>query len=259
MHKSTPQLAIKTLFTPTSLVCLLALSLCTPTSTTALPIQRQSSSSPQSASAESIDSPFRIVARPITIQVDLLNNNEARLIEQTEQLEQRYRQQQQQQPHHPSTVDDQIRLALLVQEQDQLEREQQDRDQLLDNEEEAQEAQDPETRRREQEALGLWMSDAEIEALSQGTDEEGACNGSECAQEFDLFVEKFQEERNEEVVAKAKEGVHSSTLAPRSLAPDEFKRAALPTEEEMLQWPIVNQAQFLDREDETQDEYDEQA
>ncbi|KAG0363770.1 hypothetical protein BG005_006981 [Podila minutissima] len=256
MHKSTPQLAIKTLFTPTSLVCLLALSLCTPTSTTALPIQRPSSS-PQSASAESIDSPFRIVARPITIQVELLNNNEARLIEQTEQLEQRYRQQQQ--PHHSSTVDDQIRLALLVQEQDQLEREQQDRDQLLDNEEEAQEAQDPETRRREQEALGLWMSDAEIEALSQGTDEEGACNGSECAQEFDLFAREFQEERNEEVVAEAKEGVHSSTLAPRSLAPEEFKLAALPTEEEMLQWPIANEAMFLDREDETQDYYDEQA
>ncbi|KAG0033217.1 hypothetical protein BGZ81_009080 [Podila clonocystis] len=257
MHKSTPQLAIKTLFTPTTLVCFLALSLCTPTSTTALPIQRQSSSSPQSASAESIDSPFRTVARPITIQVELLHN-EARLIEQTERLEQHYRQQQ---PHHPSTIDDQIRLALLVQEQDQLEREQQDRDQLLDNEEEAQEAQDPETRRREQEALGLWMSDSEIEALNQGTDEEGACNGSECAREFDLFAEEFQEERNEGVVAEAKEGVHSSTLAPRSLAPEEYKnnKVALPSEEEMLQWPIVNPALFLDREDETQDYYDEQA
>ncbi|KAF9316231.1 hypothetical protein BG003_002189 [Podila horticola] len=257
MHKSTPQLAIKTLFTPTTLVCFLALSLCTPTSTTALPIhQRQSSSSPQSSSAESIDSPFRTVARPITIQVELLKNNEARLIEQTEQLEQHYRQQQ---LHHPSTVDDQIRLALLVQEQDQLEREQQDRDQLLDNEEEAQEAQDPETRRREQEALGLWMSDAEIEALNQGTDE--ACEGNECAQEFDLFAQDFQEEQNEEVVAETKEGVHSSTLAPRSLAPEEYKsnKAAAPTEEEMLQWPIVNHALFMDREDETQDEYDEQA
>ncbi|KAF9213832.1 hypothetical protein BGZ59_004768 [Podila verticillata] len=257
MHKSTPQLAIKTLFTPTTLVCFLALSLCTPTSTTALPIQRSSSSSsPQSATAESIDSPFRTVARPITIQVELLNNNEARLIEQTEQLEQHYRQQQ------PSTIDEQIRLAMLVQEQDQLEREQQDRDQLLDNEEEAQEAQDPEARRRRQEeALGLWMSDAEIEALSQGVNNEdgqegSACEGSECALEFDLYAEEFQEEQNEEVVTETK-GV--PTLAPRSLAPEDKnnKNVAPPTEEEMLQWPVVNQALFVEREDENQDEWED--
>lgn len=151
---------------------------------------------------------------------------------------------------------------MLVQEQDQLEREQQDRDQLLDNEEEAQEAQDPETRRRRQEeALGLWMSDAEIEALSQGVDNEygqegGACEGSECAQEFDLYAEEFQEEQNEEVVAETKEGV--PTLAPRSLAPeDNNKKVAPPTEEEMLKWPVVNQALFVDREDENQDEWED--
>ncbi|KAG0365359.1 hypothetical protein BC939DRAFT_467123 [Gamsiella multidivaricata] len=260
---------IKTLFTPTTFVCLLALSLCsTPTSTHALPISsKPSADQPQRESILSIDTkgtpsslsstdspshctPFRTVSRPITIQVDLNAVSESSpsltlLIERTERHEQFLRQREQQ---------DQEELVRLQQEQDELEKVEQDRDQLLDNQEEEQLDQDPETvRRRQEESLGLWMTDAEFEALSQ---EANADNNNDVhdgneesillnkGSRFDLYAEDFKEVTTPDRIRPKKQ---------------RLERQLAPTEEEMLQWPIINLSEFEDRQDEVQDEYDEQA
>ncbi|KAF9186398.1 hypothetical protein BGZ51_002041 [Haplosporangium sp. Z 767] len=260
-----PQLSIKTLLKPTAVVCLLAFSLCTPTTTAGLPIRAPSSPSiPTDTQPRSIDTtsssantgfPFRTVSRPITIQFELSAASDspsasssdpyALLIQHTELQEQFLRQQEQQ---------NQEELARLQEEQDQLEKEEQDRDQLLDNQEEELQDQDPETvRRRQEESLGLWMTDSELDALSQG-----ALNGEDDqnsddvlirdkGNQFDLYAEDFTE------VLVSPEEVEERRLNARS------ERRQLPTEEEMLQWPIINLAQFEDRQDEVQDEYDEQA
>ncbi|KAG0237381.1 hypothetical protein BGX31_003611 [Mortierella sp. GBA43] len=186
--------------------------------------------------------PFRRVSRPITIQVDVdaapsspssaSSSTLALLIEQTEKREQYFRQFEQQH---------QEEFARLQQEQDELEKVEQDRDQLLDNEEEEQLDQAPETvRRRQEESLGLWMTDAEFEALGGRSqqDDEYELETSEEEElllhvgnsRFDLYAEDFQEVTDSE----------------------------LPTEEEMLRWPITNLSQFEDRQDEVQDEYDDQ-
>lgn len=231
----------------TALVCFLALS------TQALPILPPSILSAEHAPIQenintpiSIDranygSPFRRVSRPITIHVDVVetvpsssssgsSSTLALLIEQTERREQYLRQFEQ---HN------QQEFARLQQEQDELEKMEQDLDQLLDNQEEEQLDQDPETvRRRQEESLGLWMTDSEFETLGatspsqqdeqQPQDEEDEEQGTR----FDLYAGDFQEVSEE-----------SRTL---------------PTEEEMLQWPIINLSQFEDRQDEVQDEYDDQ-
>ncbi|KAI1315687.1 hypothetical protein EDD11_000461 [Mortierella claussenii] len=313
---SPPALKIKTLFTPSAFVCLLALSLCT-TPSSARPITPPSpsissdqkidsvahsidtsSSSSSSASSKS-SSPFRTVSRPINIQVDLVNNNNQNtiasfdddsllLIQRTEEQEQTLRQRQllleQLDPEE---------FARLQQEQDELEKVEQDRDQLLDNEEEEQLDQDPETvRRRQEESLGLWMTDAEFEALNQGVNGDSSNSISESSSviadshdssRFDLYAENFkeetyspedeadehtpeEEEEEVEVLEKTRRlGVTFKSRSSRSLMvanadkKRRLERQQPPTEEEMLQWPIINLAQFEDRQDETQDEYDEQA
>ncbi|KAF9106030.1 hypothetical protein BGX29_010701 [Mortierella sp. GBA35] len=222
-----PPLSIKTLFTPSALVCLLALSACTPTS--ALPI-----STPHSSTTASF-----------------LRDREVEA------------------------------MARLEREQDELEKAEQDRDQQLDNEEEEQLAQDPETvRRRQEESLGLWMTEAELDAASGtssasasvrvavfGRDDAATASSSIQEEEtasvvaeskgakFDLYADDFKEVEASSVEAPVAVVVVPGRIQQlRRLAPEQF------TEEEMLQWPIVNQAQFEDRQDEVQDEYeDEQA
>ncbi|KAG0206435.1 hypothetical protein BGX28_002107 [Mortierella sp. GBA30] len=301
-----PALSIKTIFTPTTFVCLLALTLCTPTSTTALPIlaspasaSSSSSSIPSSdrlharqeadlrvdtTSTRSTDSPdivsappslshgapFRTVSRPITIKVDIsssssssprnVDSSYALLIQRTEQQEQFLRQQE---------LQTQEELARLQEEQDLLEKEEQDRDQQLDNEEESLLDQDPETvRRRQEESLGLWMTDSEYDAMSQGSNSSNEPDRSQ----FDLYADDFKEVHQVQgaVERRSDESVNSSSSQSRrsltasllSARRDQRleQRQHIPSEEEMLEWPVVNQAQFEDRQDEVQDEYeDEQA
>ncbi|KAF9547286.1 hypothetical protein EC957_008635 [Mortierella hygrophila] len=288
-----PALSIKTLFTPSSFVCLLALSTCTPTS--ALPISTPHSSSTTASSipsdskdttftnnnaisarsiepiaADSSSIPFRTVSRPISIQVDLtaagssgLSTPYERLIRHTEQQEQLFRDRESE------------ALARLAQEQDELEKVEQDRDQLLDNEEEEQLAQDPETvRRRQEESLGLWMTEADLDAASisssnkvvvadapfvvaassiqEVVEPKGAIAVAESEEgvnkvsAFDLYADDFEEvEASSATVVEVGRKQHLRRLDPEY------------TEEEMLQWPIVNLAQFEDRQDEVQDEYEE--
>lgn len=167
-------------------------------------------------------------------------------------------------------------MARLALEQDELEKAEQDRDQLLDNEEEEQLAQDPETvRRRQEESLGLWMTEAELdaasisssnkvvvvaeaplvlaassiqeevvepkEAIAVAESEEGVNKASA----FDLYAHDFKEVEASSDTVKVGRKQHLRRLAPEY------------TEEEMLQWPIVNLAQFEDRQDEVQDEYED--
>ncbi|KAF9958328.1 hypothetical protein BGZ72_000533 [Mortierella alpina] len=308
MAKTTPppSLSIRTLFTPTNFVCLLALTLCTPTSTTALPIgaspvsasasgssssipssnrlrrdsglrvdttSTQSTDSPSIASAppalSSSGTPFRTVSRPITIKVDLSGTSSpssktdpsyALLIQRTEQQEQFLRQQE---------LQTQEELSKLQEEQDQLEKEEQDRDQLLDNEEESLLDQDPETvRRRQEESLGLWMTDSEYDALNQGSNS----NSNEPSRNspFDLYADDFKEvqgaveRRSDE--ERLSDSSSPSVPSPRSATASSLLTARksrrlqqrqIPTEEEMFNWPIVNADKFEERQDEVQDEYDD--
>ncbi|KAF9997712.1 hypothetical protein BGZ65_006708, partial [Modicella reniformis] len=139
-RRPSQSMRIKTLCTPTAFVCFLALS------AHALPIVSSpaSSTNPNDNNTPlSIDTPFRRVSRPITIQVDTDSSSPpsvastlALLIEQTEKREQYLRQYEQH---------SQEEFARLQQEQDELEKVEQDRDQLLDNQEEEQLDQDPET------------------------------------------------------------------------------------------------------------------
>ncbi|KAK3816220.1 MAG: hypothetical protein J3Q66DRAFT_194752 [Benniella sp.] len=256
------QMKIKTLFTPTALVCLLALS------SHALPILPPSSPSPSTEHDihdPAFGSPFRRVSRPITIQIDIepasssssssSSSTLALLIEQTEKREQYLRQFEQL---------DQEEFARLQQEQDELEKVEQDLDQLLDNQEEEQLDQDPETiRRRQEESLGLWMTDSEFEALGedvpslqdQSTEEEEEEEEEEDrillnkGGRFDLYAEDFKE------VTGSLETSFSQIRA-RSLTNVD---STLPSEEEMLQWPVINLSQFEDRQDEVQDEYEDEA
>ncbi|KAG0380448.1 hypothetical protein BGX24_008234 [Mortierella sp. AD032] len=286
-----PALSIKTLFTPSTFVCLLALSACTPTS--ALPISTPHSSTTTASSipsdskdtansnnainarsiehSDSISTPFRTVSRPITIQVDFNVGDNAspydRLIRHTEQQEQFLRDREV------------AALARLAREQDELEKAEQDRDQLLDNEEEEQLDQDPETvRRRQVESLGLWMTEAELDAAATSSNRvvvslddteatpvsavlEEELESQPQAQEaiavaesdqrannspFDLYATDFKEVQASPIVVKVGRKQQLRRLAPEY------------TEEEMLQWPIVNQAQFEDRQDEVQDEWEEE-
>ncbi|KAF9139917.1 hypothetical protein BG015_001865 [Linnemannia schmuckeri] len=292
-----PALSIKTLFTPSTFVCLLALSTCTPTS--ALPISTPRSSSttassipsefkdtannnnainarsiePIAADSSSSSTPFRTVSRPITIHVDLTaagSSSESstpyeRLIRHTEQQEQLFRDRE---------TEAMARLAL---EQDELEKVEQDRDQLLDNEEEEQLAQDPETvRRRQEESMGLWMTEAELDAASISSNDKAAVAEAPLVVAASSIQEKVAVEPQEAIaVAESEEGVNNPSTF--DLYADDFKevqassaavvklgrrqhlRRLAPeyTEEEMLQWPIVNLAQFEDRQDEVQDEYEE--
>jgi len=165
-------------------------------------------------------------------------------------------------------------MARLEREQDELEIVEQERDQLLDNEEEEQLAQDPETvRRRQEEALGLWMTEAELDAAAttnnnnnnrasasvvvmsilngemtaaaaSSIQEEEAVAELDESSPFDLYAADFKE------VEAASPVVVVGHHHLRRLAPEY-------TEEEMLQWPIINQAQFEDRQDEVQDEYED--
>ncbi|KAF9360487.1 hypothetical protein BGX26_009177 [Mortierella sp. AD094] len=257
-----PNLKIKTFFTPSAFVCLLALSLCS-TPTHALPITPSSSttSSADLPIDAKISSPFRTVSRPIAIQVELSKTPSSEsylsseksplslLIHRAEQHEQFLRESEQQQ--------DPEEFARLQQEQDELEKIEQDRDQLLDNEEEEQQDQDPETvRRRQEESLGLWMTDADFEAISQEPsaseiDDIVADKGSR----FDLYAEDFTEEKT---TPESDIWISRSRSFLGSDMKNRLQRQQ-PTEEEMLQWPIINLAQFEDRQDEIQDEYDEQA
>ncbi|KAG0275917.1 hypothetical protein BGZ95_008222 [Linnemannia exigua] len=289
-----PALSIKTLFTPSTFVCLLALSACTPTSALPISTPRSSSTTASSISSDSkdtansnnainarsiehndpISTPFRTVSRPITIQVDLTSGDKGtpynRLIRHAEQQEQFLRDREEE------------ALARLAREQDELEKAEQDRDQLMDNEEEEQLDQDPETvRRRQVESLGLWMTEAELDAAStpsnrvvvslrDGTEaistsavqeEEEELESQTLTQEaiavadsdqgvnnspFDLYATDFKEVQASPVVINVGRRQQLRRLAPEY------------TEEEMLQWPIVNQAQFEDRQDEVQDEYEEE-
>ncbi|KAF9911549.1 hypothetical protein EC991_003013 [Linnemannia zychae] len=290
MARSTPPpaLSIKTLFTPSTFICLLALSACTPTS--ALPISTPRSSTTASSipsdlkdtansntainsrsieHADSSSTPFRTVSRPITIQVDLTSGDSRtpydHLIRHTEQQEQFLRNREEE------------ALARLAREQDELEKAEQDRDQLLDNEEEEQLDQDPETvRRRQEESLGLWMTEAELDAASTSSTRAVVSLHDDAEVTVASVVQEEEESQPQEaiVVAESDEGVNNS---PFDLYAADFKEAqASPavvkagrrqqlrrlapeyTEEEMLQWPIVNQAQFEDREDEVQDEYEDE-
>ncbi|KAF9283225.1 hypothetical protein BGZ68_005488 [Mortierella alpina] len=302
-----PSLSIRTFFTPTTFVCLLALTLCTPTSTTALPIgaspisasaagssssipspnrlrrdsglrvdttSTQSTDSPSIASAppalSSSGAPFRTVSRPITIKVDLSGSSSpssksdpsyALMIQRTEQQEQFLRQQE---------LQTQEELSKLQEEQDQLEKEEQDRDQLLDNEEESLLDQDPETvRRRQEESLGLWMTDSEYDALNQGPNSSNSNEPSRNSP-FDLYADDFKEvqgvvERRsdeERLSTSSSPSVQSrrSVTASALLSARKSRRLQqreVATEEEMLKWPVVNAAQFEERKDEEQDEYDD--
>lgn len=155
-------------------------------------------------------------------------------------------------------------LARLQLEQDELEKIEQDRDQELDNEEEEQLDQDPEAvRRRQEESLGLWMSDADFEAVSQGSSSHN-CADSETnkGDRFDLYAEDFKEEGIPDSKIQGDSNFKGLRLPSRSrafLGTDKKNRISkeLPTEEEMLQWPMINFAQFgEDRQDEVQDEFD---
>ncbi|KAF9897215.1 hypothetical protein BX616_005989 [Lobosporangium transversale] len=245
-----------------ALACFLALSICT--TTTSLPIGNPRSS-PQSKSVDSTstsgspsNTPFHTISRPITIKVDLNTEDPsplARLVEKVEQQEQYYRQQR----LHPRQTPQGEEFARLQKEQDELEKVEQDRDQLLDNQEEEQLDQDPEAvRRRQEESMGLWMTDSEFETLNQeepSNDESANTDSHESillnkGAHFDLYAEDLQEvpleEQNEN---------QPSISRARSL----IVESEQPTEEEMLAWPIVNLSQFEDRQDEVQDEYDDQA
>jgi hypothetical protein len=169
-------------------------------------------------------------------------------------------------------------LARLAQEQDELEKAEQDRDQQLDNEEEEQLAQDPETvRKRQEESMGLWMTEAELDAASISSNNKVAAVVPAVAS---AIQEEVMEPQEAIAVAELEEGVKSNNAAAAfDLYADDFKevqasssavvvkvgrrqnlRRLTPeyTEEEMLQWPIVNLAQFEDRQDEVQDEYEEE-
>ncbi|KAF9435300.1 hypothetical protein BGZ76_006555 [Entomortierella beljakovae] len=254
---TSPNLKVKTIFAPSTLVCMLAFSICSPSTTTALPIT-PSSSTP---SAEN-HSPFRTFSRPITIQIDLNtqpqdpyipkdNSPLSIMIQRVEQQEQFMRQHEQ---------DPEV-LARLEHEQDELEKIEQDRDQELDDEEEEQLDQDPEAvRRRQEESLGLWMSDADFDAVSQGSSSHG-CADSEVnkGSKFDLYAEDFKEERIPESKIQSDSNIRGLRIPSRAyLGTDKKNRIAeQPTEEEMLQWPMINLAQFgEDRQDEVQDEFD---
>ncbi|KAF9427683.1 hypothetical protein BGZ94_004393 [Podila epigama] len=236
-------------------------------------------------------SPFKTISRPVTIKLGLhppptnpslssssspsssRNNDNTRLINDIEALEQQYRQLE--------SLDERTKLALLVQEQDELEREQNDIDQLLDNEEEELLSLDPETRRnRQDEALGLWMSDAELDALNQGEDDDldndSNSSSSIAGDEFDLYAKHFEghdedeevednvmaEDVTEEVPKLQGQQIRNNNNAPlpsSSSSSSSSYPKSIPTEEEMLRWPIINQIMFEDRQDEVQDEYDDQA
>ncbi|KAF9934531.1 hypothetical protein FBU30_001672 [Linnemannia zychae] len=282
-----PALSIKTLFTPSTLVCLLALSTCTPTSALPISTPRSSTSSipsdstndaPSNAintrsidfSESSSSTPFRTVSRPITIQIDLNPSSDdsthpyERLIRQTEEQEQFFRNREEE------------AMARLAREQDELEIAEQDRDQELDNEEEEQLDQDPETiRRRQEESLGLWLTEAEMDAASSSS----SYNSESVIVSFrDNIASAIQEDSQSQAAQEISEEVNSNS--PFDLYAGDFKevkasttasavvvnvgrrqnlRRLAPeyTEEEMLQWPIVNQAAFEDRQDEVQDEYEE--
>ncbi|KAG9060811.1 hypothetical protein KI688_008839 [Linnemannia hyalina] len=289
-----PALSIKTLFTPSTFVCLLALSTCTPTS--ALPISTPHSSSTTASSipsnskdttftnnnaigarsiepiaADSSSTPFRTVSRPISIHVDLtaagssgLSTPYERLIRHTEQQEQLFRDRESE------------ALARLAQEQDELEKAEQDRDQLLDNEEEEQLAQDPETvRRRQEESLGLWMTEADLDAASISSSNKVVVAEAPFVVAASSIQEEVVEPKEVIAVAESEEGVNK--VSAFDLYADDFEEVVASSatvvkvgrkqhlrrldpeysEEEMLQWPIVNPAQFEDRQDEVQDEYED--
>jgi len=179
------------------------------------------------------------------------------MFQRTEQQEQFLRQQELQTKEE---------LSKLQEEQDQLEKEEQDRDQLLDNEEESLLDQDPETvRRRQEESLGLWMTDSEYDALNQGPNSNDPSHNSP----FDLYADDFKEvqgvvERSDEerlsassspLVQSRRSATTSSLLSTRK--GQRLQQRQIPTEEEMLNWPVVNAAQFEERQDEQQDEYDD--
>ncbi|KAG9327261.1 hypothetical protein KVV02_002714 [Mortierella alpina] len=182
------------------------------------------------------------------------------MIQRTEQQEQFLRQRE---------LQTQEELSKLQEEQDQLEKEEQDRDQLLDNEEESLLDQDPETvRRRQEESLGLWMTDSEYDALNQSPNS----NSNEPSRNspFDLYADDFKEvqgvveRRSEEERSSAssspsvqsrRSATASSLLSTRKSR--RLQQRQIPTEKEMLNWPVVNAAQFEDRQDEQQDEYDD--
>ncbi|KAG0315307.1 hypothetical protein BGZ99_007539 [Dissophora globulifera] len=288
---SLPRLTTKALFTPSTFVCLLALSLCsTPTATHALPISPSipragrhsnaaisidSSTNSPSAAAPPLIAPFRTVSRPINIHVDITSGQSvplARLVEHTERFEQLLRQREQQ--HRQE-------LARMQLEQDELEKVEQDRDQLLDNEEELLLDQDPATvRRRQEESLGLWMTDSDFEALQEGasTGDDNLAEGVSRQERilltknslYDLYADDFEEVaitpekealRDTSTVRSLEQrlGAPSSSSRSRFAASYRLQRLSSPTEEEMLQWPVNNLSQFEDRQDETQDEYDEEA
>jgi len=167
-------------------------------------------------------------------------------------------------------------LARLAQEQDELEKAEQDRDQLLDNEEEEQLAQDPETvRRRQEESMGLWMTEAELDAASVSYSTKVVVADAPLVVAASSIQEEVLEPKEAFAVAESEKGVNEASAF--DLYADDFKevealsaavakvgrkqhlRRLAPeyTEEEMLQWPIVNLAQFEDRQDEVQDEYEE--
>ncbi|KAG0048998.1 hypothetical protein BGZ83_006141 [Gryganskiella cystojenkinii] len=273
----------------TKVVVLLAFLLYSPTSTHALPLSPSTlspstsipslppispSSSPLSAIQPALNgSPFRRLSRPITIQAELApslakddlhskvySDPLQHLLEGTEHHEQELRFLQQE------------ALLQLQTEQDRLEREEQDRDQLQDNEEEQQEDEDAETvRRRQEEALGLWMTDTDFDAFGQITrkdrddndldfhdsDVDRVLSHSNENDHFDLFAEGFKEDPGylEQENKSPQEDVlsRSGRSSPMRMAKE------VPTEDEMLQWPLVNSVEFEDRQDEIHDEYDEQA
>ncbi|KAF9182885.1 hypothetical protein BGZ49_004650 [Haplosporangium sp. Z 27] len=244
-----PELKIKTIFTPSNFVCLLALSLCSTTPiTSALPILP---TNPSSASSDS-NPPFHTISRPVTIQLGFEQqqqrlespNTDTLLLELlTQRVEQheRFLRQNEQDP---------VEFARLQHEQDELEKIEQDRDQLLDNQEEEQLDQDPEAvRRRQEESLGLWMTDADFDLIS--TQEEDYPRHQPHHQHencrFDLYAEDFKE-------------VPSRSRSFWGKEPEEEpEEEETPSEEQMLRWPITNLNEFEPRQDGDLDEFDELA
>lgn len=167
-------------------------------------------------------------------------------------------------------------MARLAQEQDELEKAEQDRDQQLDNEEEEQLAQDPETvRRRQEESLGLWMTEAELDAASISSSNKVVVAEAPLVVAASSIQEEVVEPKEAIAVAESEERVNKASAF--DLYADDFKEVEASsaavvkvgrtqhlrrlepeyTEEEMVQWPIINLAQFEDRQDEVQDEYEE--
>ncbi|KAF8950729.1 hypothetical protein BGZ46_004354 [Entomortierella lignicola] len=237
-----PDLKIKTIFTPSNFVCLLALSLCSTPITSALPITNPSASPDPS--------PFHTISRPVTIQLGfeqqqqrLESPNTDTLLELlTQRVEQheRFLRQHEQDP---------VEFARLQHEQDELEKIEQDRDQLLDNQEEQQLDQDPEAvRRRQEESLGLWMTDADFELISTPEEEEYPQHPHHQHENcrFDLYAEDFKE-------------VPSRSRSFWGKEPEEEEEEETPSEEQMLRWPIINLNEFEPRQDGDLDEFDELA